>query len=121
MATLPDGASCRRPTSQPRSFVADDLDRAWDELGPYLMHDATSYAAMNEGDVDGASFSFARSVDELRAENRSHRILTVEQAVEMARVAPLPLHPLVGGLPPELAWTYLRTVGDEVMPALSET
>ena len=31
---------------------------------------------------------------------------------------PLPLHPLIGGLPPEVAWRYLRTVADEVMPAL---
>src|SRR4029450_11243380 len=30
-------------------FVAEDVDRAWDELGPYLMHDVRSYAAWNEG------------------------------------------------------------------------
>ena len=28
---------------------------------------------------------------------------------------PLPLHPLVGGLAPEIASRYLRTVTDEVM------
>ena len=31
---------------------------------------------------------------------------------------PLPLHPLVGGLPPEIAWRYLRTVTDDVMQDL---
>ena len=31
---------------------------------------------------------------------------------------PLQLQPLVGGLPPEIAWRYLRTVTDEVMPKL---
>jgi hypothetical protein len=31
---------------------------------------------------------------------------------------PLPLHPLVGGLPPEIAWRYLHTVTDEVMHRL---
>lgn len=30
--------------------------------------------------------------------------------------APLPLRPLIGGLPPDLAWRYLATVADEVMP-----
>jgi hypothetical protein len=32
--------------------------------------------------------------------------------------APLPLQPLAGGLPPDIAWRYLRTVTDEVMPRL---
>ena len=43
-------------------FVADDVDRAWEELGPFLMHDARSYAAMNPGDSATASLSFAGSV-----------------------------------------------------------
>ena len=108
------------PKDLPTSlFVADDLDRAWDEVGPYLMHDARSYAAMSVGGDATTSFSFAESVDELRAEGRSHRILTVEEAIELARSGlPLPLHPLIGGLPPEIAWRYLRTVTDEVVPAL---
>ncbi len=31
---------------------------------------------------------------------------------------PLLLQPLVGGLPPEIAWRYLRIVTDDVMTAL---
>jgi alkanesulfonate monooxygenase SsuD/methylene tetrahydromethanopterin reductase-like flavin-dependent oxidoreductase (luciferase family) len=109
------------PTDLPTTvFVADDVDRAWDELGPYLMHDVLSYASVNEGNTTTASISFAQTADELRAEDRTHRILTVDQAVELARSGiPLGLQPLVGGLPPEIAWRYLRTVGDEVMPRLS--
>jgi len=100
-------------------FVADDVDRAWEELGPFLMHDAHSYAAMNPGDSATASLSFAGSVGELRAEGRSHRIVGVDEAISLVRSGlPLPLHPLVGGLPPDVAWRYLRTVTDVVMPAL---
>jgi alkanesulfonate monooxygenase SsuD/methylene tetrahydromethanopterin reductase-like flavin-dependent oxidoreductase (luciferase family) len=100
-------------------FVADDLDQAWEELGPYLMHDVLAYAAWNEGKEKSASMSHATTAEELRAEAKSHQIVTVEQAVAMVRAgAPLPLHPLIGGLPPELAWKYLRTVTDEVMPAV---
>jgi hypothetical protein len=29
------------------------------------------------------------------------------------------LHPLIGGLPPEIAWPYLETVGENVLPALA--
>ena len=101
-------------------FVAHDLDRAWEELGPHLLHDVVSYAALNPGDTQTASLSRARTVDELRAEARSHRILTVDEAVETVRGgAPLALHPLVGGLPPEVAWRYLRVVTDDVMPLVS--
>ena len=100
-------------------FVADDLDRAWDELGPYLMHDVTSYAALNRDTGHSASLSFVPSVDELRAEDASHRIVTVAEAVSLVqRGTPLQLHPLIGGLPPDIAWRYLRTVVDEVLPAV---
>jgi alkanesulfonate monooxygenase SsuD/methylene tetrahydromethanopterin reductase-like flavin-dependent oxidoreductase (luciferase family) len=109
------------PVDQPTVvFVADDVDRAWDELGPYLMNDVRGYAEWNIGDTTTANISFVQTHEELRAENRSHRIFTVDEAVEVARGGmPLGLHPLVGGLPPEVAWPYLRTVVDEVMPALS--
>ena len=100
-------------------FVAHDVDRAWAELGPHLLHDVTSYSAMNPGNTHTASLSTATSVEELRAEDRTHRILTVEGAVAMIRAGqPLALQPLVGGLPPEVAWRYLRVVTDDVMPAL---
>ena len=42
-----------------------------------------------------------------------------DEAVAMVRAGmPLPLHPLIGGLPPEIAWRYLGVVADRVMPAL---
>jgi alkanesulfonate monooxygenase SsuD/methylene tetrahydromethanopterin reductase-like flavin-dependent oxidoreductase (luciferase family) len=109
------------PTDLPTTvFVAGDVDRAWDELGPHLLHDVVSYAAINEGNTHTASLSTATTVDELRAEDRSHRIVDVDGAVELIRSGtPLNLQPLAGGLPPEVAWRYLRTVTDEVMPRLS--
>ena len=101
-------------------FVSDDLDAAWAELGPYLMHDVLSYATWNEGNTDTSSLSFVKTAEDLRAENRSHRILTVEQAVAMIRAgAPLSLHPLIGGLPPQIAWRYLETVVQKVLPAVA--
>jgi alkanesulfonate monooxygenase SsuD/methylene tetrahydromethanopterin reductase-like flavin-dependent oxidoreductase (luciferase family) len=91
-------------------FVADDVERAWLELGPHLMHDVTMYGSWNEGNDHTASLSFASSAEELRAENRSHRILDVDEALELVRAGtPLQLHPLIGGLPPDIAWPYLET------------
>lgn len=103
-------------------FVAEDVDKAWDELGRHLLHDVVSYASINVGrHAYTASISEAQSVDELRAENRTHRIITVEEAVETVRAGtPLQLHPLIGGLTPDVAWRYLRTVTDVVMPAIAD-
>ena len=102
-------------------FVADDVERAWHELGPYLMHDVQAYASWNEGNSTSAGLSFARTAEELRAEHRSHLIVRVDEAVALVRRGtPLTLHPLIGGLPPDLAWPYLETVADKVMPALAD-
>jgi alkanesulfonate monooxygenase SsuD/methylene tetrahydromethanopterin reductase-like flavin-dependent oxidoreductase (luciferase family) len=114
---------CMVPSSDMTTtmFVSDDLDRAWEDLGPYLMHDVRSYADINQGNDSTASLSFVDTAEQLRAENRSHRIVTVEEAVSLARSGvPIPLHPLIGGLPPDIAWRYLRTVTDEVVPALGD-
>ena len=44
-------------------------------------------------------------------------MLTVDEAVaDVGTNFVLPLHPLCGGCPPEIAWAYLRRVVDEVMP-----
>lgn len=109
------------PDTTTTLFVADNVDQAWEELGPYLMHDVLSYASINAKDTRTASISFAETADELRAENRSHRIVNVDEAVSMIRSGDiLQLQPLVGGLPPEIAWPYLRRVTDEVMPSLND-
>jgi alkanesulfonate monooxygenase SsuD/methylene tetrahydromethanopterin reductase-like flavin-dependent oxidoreductase (luciferase family) len=115
-----DPGTCFLPEADAATtvFVADDVDRAWDELGPYLMHDVLSYAAWNEGGADGtASISSATTVEELRAADTSHRILGIDEAVDFVRSGQLlALHPLIGGLPPDIAWRYLRTAVDDVVP-----
>lgn len=90
-------------------FVADDVDAAWHELGPYMLHDATMAASYRHGDESVASISTAQSVSELREAGGPYRIFTPEEAVAYVRNGrPLPLLPLCGGVPPELAWPYLE-------------
>jgi alkanesulfonate monooxygenase SsuD/methylene tetrahydromethanopterin reductase-like flavin-dependent oxidoreductase (luciferase family) len=112
------GAVFLPPKGAPSSvFVADDLDAAWAEVGPYLLHDALMYAEWTGGADTSSTRSHATTVEQLRAENGAYRIFTVDEAIAHVRTgAPLGLHPLVGGLPPEIAWRYLRTVADRVMP-----
>jgi hypothetical protein len=90
-------------------FVADEVGRAWDELGPYLLHDAVAAAAYRHGDDTVASISRADSVAGLREANGPYRIFTLDEAAAYIRSGrPLPLLPLCGGVPPDLAWPYLE-------------
>lgn len=89
-------------------FVADDVDAAWTELGPYLLHDATTYSSWNEGDTTTSMISHARTIRELRECSPGYQIWSVAEAaghVDAGGV--LSLVPLCGGVPPELAWPYL--------------
>jgi hypothetical protein len=90
-------------------FVADDVDEAWDELGPHLLHDARSYAEWNPGNQTSAGISHVDNVEELRATSKSHRIFSTPEAITYVRNGGmLNLAPLCGGIPPDIAWPYLH-------------
>lgn len=108
----PGVCSLPNPDDPMTVFVADDVERAWAELGSYLLHDAVTYAGWNEGKRT-ASLSRGRTVDELRAERGAHRIFSTNEAAEHLRTHRiLPLHPLCGGLPPAIAWSYLERAAE---------
>jgi len=94
-------------------FVAENdraVDAAWDALGPHLLHDAVTAASYRPHDDSVASITRADSVAALRAEDGPYRILTSEEATDYVRGGrPLPLHPLCGGVPPDVAWPYLES------------
>lgn len=100
-------------------FVHPDPDAGWKEVGPYMLADATAYAEWNkDAKHQTVSLSKGKTVEELRAERGAHRVVNIDGAVELIKKwGRVPLHPLCGGCPPELAWTYLRRVVDDVLPA----
>jgi alkanesulfonate monooxygenase SsuD/methylene tetrahydromethanopterin reductase-like flavin-dependent oxidoreductase (luciferase family) len=101
-------------------FVAEDLDVAWRELGPYLLHDARMYREWMGDSTAASSRSDADSQAELRAENGAYRILRVEEAAAQIRSGrPLSMQPLCGGIPPELAWRSVRLAGTAVQEQLA--
>ena len=94
-------------------FVADDVDKAWDELGPHLLHDAVTAAAYRHGVEGVASISRATDVNGLRKANGPYRVFTTDEAADYMRGGQaLPLAPLCGGVPPNVAWPYLERAAE---------
>ncbi|MEY2397828.1 MAG: hypothetical protein QOJ00_1002 [Actinomycetota bacterium] len=107
------GMTMLPPEGAPLSvFVNDDVDAGWHEVGAALLADAVPYYDWNDaaGTADiTASLSSARTVDELRAANGSHRVVTTVEAEDIVRThGMLALQPLCGGLDPTVAWAYLE-------------
>ncbi|GAB1816821.1 LLM class flavin-dependent oxidoreductase [Mycobacterium sp. MUNTM1] len=98
-----------QPGAPTAVFVADDVDAAWDELGPHLLHDAKTAASYRPHDDSVASITRAATVAELRVDGGPYRIFTPDEAVDYVRGGQLlPLHPLCGGVAPGVAWPYLE-------------
>ena len=93
-------------------FVANDLDTGWDEVGDALLADAVAYHQWNASagtDAGTASLSAASTVGELRRLDAAHRVVTPEGAAAIvAEHGFLAIHPLCGGLEPDLSWQYLE-------------
>ncbi|OBK81021.1 LLM class flavin-dependent oxidoreductase [Mycobacterium sp. 1164985.4] len=94
-------------------FVADDVDAAWDEIGKYLLHDAMAYSEWNPDNNVSANITTAKTVEELRHESTSHVILSVAEARKrLAAGEVFNINPLCGGIPPAIAWPYLKTFAE---------
>jgi alkanesulfonate monooxygenase SsuD/methylene tetrahydromethanopterin reductase-like flavin-dependent oxidoreductase (luciferase family) len=100
------------PGTPTAAFVADDVDEAWEVLGPHLLHDAVTAASYRPHDDSVGSITRADTVVALREPGGPYRIFTPEEAIAYIRGGrPLPLHPLCGGVPPDVAWRYLEIAG----------
>ncbi len=106
------------------TWVSDDPEKSWAEIGEYLLHDARSYASWQPPSQRSAMHSHALdSVDALRAEGL-YAILTPAECIALAKQrgpdGGVVLFPLCGGTPPELAWPSVRLYVEQVLPALRD-
>ncbi|UDY38027.1 LLM class flavin-dependent oxidoreductase [Dermatobacter hominis] len=107
----PDPGPSRAAAGGEVVVLAEDPEAAWEELGPYFLHETNAYGRWQQESGLPTPFAVASDVDELRAGDQ-YRILTpdehraeVEAAGDEAFVV---LHPMVGGIPPDLAWRHLH-------------
>lgn len=100
--------------------VADDPDEAWARIAPHAMHETNSYGAWLASADTLGPYTSSDDPDALRASG-DYLVLTPDECVATAReTGSLLLHPLMGGLDPDLAWESLELVASKVIPRLSE-
>jgi len=110
-------------------YVTEDPERDWELVGPHVLY-ATNMTAewakerVVNGQIVGATpYPEMQDIDALKASERFF-VGTPEDCVRLARSlgqnATLNLHPLMGGLHPDIAWHSLELFEGKVLPALVE-
>jgi alkanesulfonate monooxygenase SsuD/methylene tetrahydromethanopterin reductase-like flavin-dependent oxidoreductase (luciferase family) len=103
------------------TFLAHDVDAAWEAIGPYVLHEANAYGAWAAAAGANTGYLEAPDVDSLRATGQ-YKVVTPDELVAHLRaqgdVAFALFHPLMGGIPPVLGWESLRLLEHEVLPQL---
>lgn len=113
----PDPGPARR-ASAAVTMLSRDPRSAWDELAPYFLHEANAYGAWEATRAGDGLHQQAADAEALR-KTGVYRVLTPEDYLAELRAAGpaafAMLHPMVGGIPPELAWRHLRLFEHEVL------
>jgi len=98
--------------------VSDDPERDWDIIGRHALWDAQSYAAWQRPRQSSAvTVKGALTIDDIR-QSGVYRVLTVDEAIVLAKSGRLLLHPLMGGMTPEFAWESLERIEHRVLTAV---
>lgn len=121
-----DPATARVREHDINFFVAEDPDRAWQELGPHLLYGSLSYSAWLHEDrakYDLDLMIDPMTLDELRASGRIN-IMTPARAIahfeDMLARCPALEHFMMyvpPGMPPKQFAPYAELFAKEVMPA----
>ena len=114
-----DNPMCMMPSGPGMVMVSEDPERLWSEIGENLIYDAVTYAAWQYQDQRSSWHVEGTSIDELK-KGGQHLIVTPEECVDLVRSNGVAvLHPLVGGVDPEIGWESLELVANRVIPALN--
>jgi alkanesulfonate monooxygenase SsuD/methylene tetrahydromethanopterin reductase-like flavin-dependent oxidoreductase (luciferase family) len=103
--------------------LAHDVERAWKEYAPFAMHEVNAYGAWMASAGIGAEggYEAIADADALRATGQ-YRVVTPDDLAEEIRAKGefgfTLFHPMVGGVPPDMAWESLRLFEREVLPQL---
>jgi alkanesulfonate monooxygenase SsuD/methylene tetrahydromethanopterin reductase-like flavin-dependent oxidoreductase (luciferase family) len=116
-----EGGHVVQPVGPTFVHVADDPERAWTEIGKYVLYEAQTYASFQTPGQHSTPGVHAESVDDLHA-SPQYVVGTADQVYERLKDVPrqggITFNPLAGGLPSELAWSSLEMFAAKVLPRL---
>jgi alkanesulfonate monooxygenase SsuD/methylene tetrahydromethanopterin reductase-like flavin-dependent oxidoreductase (luciferase family) len=103
-------------------YVSEDPERAWTEIGGALMHETNAYAAWADAAGLDTGYYHVDDLSELQA-MQNYCVLTPDECrqlcTDLGAAGTLILHPLAGGLDPDLSWSSLELFANKVLPQLS--
>jgi alkanesulfonate monooxygenase SsuD/methylene tetrahydromethanopterin reductase-like flavin-dependent oxidoreductase (luciferase family) len=112
---------CSLPGNLGFVHVAEDPDEAWAKIAPHAVYDAHTYSTWQTSDQRSAVHVDEPDADGVRASG-VYRVVTPDECValagELGDFGTLLLHPLMGGIPPELGWESLELFEAKVLPRL---
>jgi hypothetical protein len=111
---------CVMPSGPGLVLVSNDPEALWERIGENLLYDARSYAAWQKPDQRTSWQVDATDLETLKAGGQ-HAVLTPGQCIDLIKTqGAAVVHPLCGGIDPEVGWESLQLIADEVVPALSQ-
>ena len=106
------------PREPATTFVSNDPEGCWKDIGEFLLYDAKAYRAWQHRTRRAYAESFATDLEALKREGK-YRVLSPEQAIQtIQEKGSLHLAPLTGGVPLPKAWESLKLFEDRVQPYL---
>jgi len=101
-------------------FVAEDPELCWNELAPFFLHEVNAYGRWQAQDDVNTGYRTVSDLDALRATGQ-YLVLSPEDYLADLKAAGdfgfAMLHPMCGGIPPELAWKQLELFDRRVLNA----
>lgn len=98
--------------------VAADPQGEWQKVGPHALYDAQTYASWQTADQRSQMHVEALTIDDMKKSD-AYKIVTPQQCIELAEQhGRVILHPLMGGMSPEIGWAGLKLFEKEVLPRI---
>ena len=98
--------------------VSDDPDRDWARIAPHALYDSQTYAAWQTPDQRSQVHVEAQTTEDVR-KSGVYRVVTPDECVALAQeMGRIILHPLMGGMSPELGWQGLKLFESKVLPRI---
>jgi alkanesulfonate monooxygenase SsuD/methylene tetrahydromethanopterin reductase-like flavin-dependent oxidoreductase (luciferase family) len=98
--------------------VSDDPERDWQRIAPHALYEAQTYSSWQTPGQRSQVHVDAKEIEELRRSG-VYRVVTPDECVALGKeFGRIVLHPMMGGMSPELGWESLERFASKVLPRL---